>query len=136
MYIYESSPRRSPRRIIPQRTDANVLKPKSTSPIRKGKPTQALLRKPFASTGALAAVTGTQQNRRKVRVNDENKENSGVVPRTRATGVNGAVVEDVGKKRGTKKAQGGKIERERLPLKELPLNGFEVKGERVEVVVL
>lgn len=71
-----------------------------------------------------------------MRVNDENKENSGVVPRTRATGVNGAVVEDVGKKRGTKKAQGGKIERERLPLKELPLNGFEVKGERVEVVVL
>src|SRR5277367_172942 len=38
MYVYESSPRRSPRRV--PRTEGNVLKQKTGSPIRKGKVTQ------------------------------------------------------------------------------------------------
>jgi len=134
MYIYES-PRRSPRHIAP-RTDSNILKPKSTSPIRKGKVAQGpQQRKLLSSTGALASVTGIQQKRRKGRVNDENKENSGVVLRTRVTGVNGSVGEGAGKKCRPMKPLGGKTERVgRLPLKELPLNGFVEKPEGVQSV--
>src|SRR5277367_5880842 len=87
MYVYESSPRRSPRRV--PRTEGNVLKQKTGSPIRKGKVTQGG-RKPLVSSAALASVTGTGQRRRKVKINDENKENSTVGTRpTRAMGVNG-----------------------------------------------
>jgi hypothetical protein len=133
MYIYESSPRRSPRHVA--RTDGNVLKVKAGSPIRKGKVGQGG-RKVLSSSAALASVTGTGQKRRKQKVNDENKENSSVVPRTRGTGVNGSTMVD-GKKK--KVPLGTKTERGRLPLKELPLNGFLEKGEgvsSVEIVVL
>jgi len=112
-----------------------VLKVKAGSPIRKGKVAQGG-RKVLSSSAALASVTGTGQKRRKQKVNDENKENSSVAPRTRGTVVNGSTMLD-GKKK--KAPPGTKTERGRLPLKELPVNGFVEKGEgvsSVEVVVL
>ena len=90
----------------------------------------------MSSSAALASVTGTGQKRRKKKVNDENKENSSVAPRTRGTGVNGSTMVEGNKKKQPLRT---KTERERLPLKELPVNGFVEKGEgvlSVEVVVL
>jgi len=112
-----------------------VLKVKAGSPIRKGKVAQGG-RKVLSSSAALASVTGNGPKRRKPKVNDENKENSDVGTRTtRATGVNGNTIID-GKKK--KAPLGTKTRRIRLPLKELPVNGFVEKGEgvsSVEVVV-
>jgi hypothetical protein len=97
------------------------------------------MRKPLSSAGALASITGSGvgNRRRKVKVNDENKENSQIGVRktgtARAVGVNGSGVE--GKK---PMPLGVKVERGRLPLKELPINGFVEKMEgaaSVEVVV-
>ena len=127
MYIYESSPRRSPRHN--PGPDSTVLKPKIASPIRKGKRTQRVP-KPLASTGALASITGTTQKQRKVKVNDENKENSNIATQSsRRTG------ENTGFGQGKKKMPlGTKVERGRLPLKELPVNGFVEKMEQVASV--
>ena len=123
--IYESSLRRSPRH-NPTPSE-NSLKPKSNSPIRKS--SKNSVGNVPKSAGALAAIT--RQKPRKRKVNDENKENCRVVTRPARTGglgVNGSVgkasqplpskVEVVG----------------RLPLKELPLNGFVERLSRRDVV--
>ena len=116
--IRESSPRRSPRH-NPTPSE-NILKPKSNSPIRKS--SKNGVGNVPKSAGALAAVT--RQKPRKRKVNDENKENCGVVTRPARTGglgINGST----GK---SSQPFQSKVDGGRLPLRELPLNGF---GERL-----
>ena len=147
MYVYEGSPRRSPRRIESSSQNSNILKPKQTSPTQKG----ALSSKGNiipSSLAALSKFTGTKQRipkssnpsnpaaangRRKVvrrKVNDENKENRNVVtrvPRAGGLGVNG----NTGK--GLQPLVSRTEVKGRLPLKEIPLNGFVHKLRKREV---
>jgi hypothetical protein len=145
--IYESSPRRSPRHIHPP-SESNILKPKSNSPIRKSKASQQSLKKILNSSNALATVTrdATQnagekprnasnavvrEARRKRIINDENKENCGTVSRRSrmaTVGVNGSELQ------GKKTVPLQSKLNSRMPLKELPLNGFVERLKKREVV--
>jgi len=132
----------------PGSQNSNILKPKQTSPIRKG----ALSSKGNivpSSSAALSNITGTKQRipkssnpsnpaaaangRRKVvrrKVNDENKENCNVVtrvPRTGGLGLNGNTGKGLQPLVSTTEVTG------RLPLKEIPLNGFLDKLRKREV---
>ena len=149
MYIYEGSPRsprRSPRRMEGNR-DSNILKPKQTAPIRKrtssskgsiipsssvalSSLTNAKRIPSFKTSNPSAATNGQRKALRRKNDNDENKENCNVVPRaprTNGLGVNASTV---------KKSQplGAKVTIQgRLPLKEIPLNGFLDKLRKQEV---
>ena len=132
--IYESSPRRSPRHIPAPSENVLIQKPKS--PIRKPSSKNGARNVP-KSSAALAAVT--RQKPRKRKVNDENKENCGIITRAARTGglrVNGS------DGKASQPLQSNIEVVGRLPLKELRLNGFiERLGKRdvdptVEIVVL
>lgn len=123
--ICESSPRRSPRHDPTPSED--ILKMKSNSPIRKSS-NNGVGHVP-KSAGALAAVT--REKPRKAKVNDENKENRGIVTRPARTG--GLQVH--GNTRKASQPLQSKIDAVgRLPLKELPLNGFIESLRRGAVV--
>src|ERR1700722_149588 len=123
--IYETSPRRSPRHVRQMDVNSNILKPKNKSPIRKGNGVGVGV-KPLQSARALSSVTGDKSKKivRKKVVNDENKENceGPRITRTTGVGVNGSTTNTTNVKT-TKPVK--KVTRDgRLPLKELPLNGF------------
>ena len=125
--IYQSSPRRSPRQLTRIDHSSNTLKTKTTSPIRKSKTSQSQ-KKALPSANALAAVTRPTSTRRHAKVNDENKENCGNVMRTRTTrpGVNANTKKD-----------GSVVKTEinrRMPLKEIPLNGFVERLRKRDIV--
>jgi hypothetical protein len=142
--IYKSSPRQSPRRVRPTiDPNSNILKPKRPSPIQKAKTSQSSKTKPLSSIKASTKTTGNEKPRKVVRkrkVNTEDKENCNTVPRPMRTGglgVNGSM--PLGKKTqplSLKEIPG------RLPLKELPLNGFLDRLKKcdgassVEIVVI
>jgi hypothetical protein len=114
--------------------NSNILKPKNTSPIRKGKGL-GVGSKPSHSARALRDVTGEKRKVvRKKKVNDEDKENCEGSKVTRgAVGVNGSTTT-----RNTKHTKNTKpVKKEtrdgRLPLKELPLNGFLERLKKSDV---
>jgi hypothetical protein len=105
--------------------NSNILKPKNTSPIRKQK--SSMSSKPLASVNALVSVTQNKPRKavRKRVDNDENKENCSAAPRPTRTGglgVNG----NIGNAKKNPKPVKSLVEARdgRLPLRELPLNGF------------
>lgn len=85
------------------------------------------MKKPLSSSNALANVTRPTTTKRKPKINDENKENSGVVTRPRATGVNGTIGKDRAVTSKTETRTG------RTPLKEIALNGFVERLRKREV---
>jgi hypothetical protein len=143
--IYEFSSRQSPRRVRPTiDPNSNILKPKRASPTQKVKTSQSSKTKPLSSINASTKVPGTEKPRkviRKRKVNIEDKENCNAVPRpvrTGGLGVNGSM--PLGKK-----TQPLSLKKEipgRLPLRELPLNGFLDRLKKcdgassVEIVVI
>jgi hypothetical protein len=120
--VYESSPRRSPRNVS-HSVETNILKPKSHSPIRKTKSHSSKKATSSANAWSESSQNVPPKKVRKRKVNDEDKENVNVAVKPRRTtglGVNGS--SENGKNRDHLKSR--ELRDRRLPLKELPLNGF------------